>query len=804
VGNTLVTKALSGRSLGGGGLRILSNPVPCADPCDPNGCTLASDGPADVDASGVVATEAGLALVGVVSQDGGSSACVGLACQVAACHGGATTTLTGVVRDPAGKNPLYNAYVYVPVDPSGNLPPFGTGASCDWCAGAGSLDAIAATQTGPDGTFTLRDVPTTDLPPNAPVPLVVQMGKWRRLVMLTSVPACHTTVVPADSARLPRSRFDGFGGQADLPKMAIATGAVDPFECLLLKIGIDPAEFEAGGAPGPGRVDYYVANGQGIAAGSAAGLGALAGSLGTLMGYDVVILPCEGMEDDGTNTYADNMSSYANLGGRLFASHFGYTWLSTPTAGVANATNPATGNPNPFFGVASWNLSHASFTSELAAIDTGFPKGLAFSQWLLNVGATAGPQILLQSPRWDVDAVRGASTEWMHDTAAPDETFHFTFDTPVSAGADGGGGTCGRVVFSDFHVSTADLTSGGNCKTDADCGFTATCQSATEGTCTPVACVSVAQCPDPSYACNGGAPGTCAPQPCARSSDCSGGICLGSGFCGCRRNRDCSSGPCDTTTHTCVSGPPVACATPSDCGASETCQGAVLGSCSKGCAIDADCTRGELCVASECQGCAGPLYCPSGSCNGGNAGSCTASGSSFPLSCSQTPMSPQEDALEFMLFDLTACVSPDTSPPPPPSPAVVTYKPATFTVDYSKTCPTGTRPVWRELDWQATIPPGASIVFTAQTTPPSPDGGAPSYAGVQSVVIADAATSTALPGFDAALIDVTPGGAFEAASPPVVSAGDLRLTITLEPTSNALETPTLLAWQVKADCLAAE
>jgi hypothetical protein len=802
MGNTLVTKALSGRSLSGGGLRILSNPVPCADPCDPNGCTVTSDGPGDVDASGVVATEAGVGLEGTFTDGGGSSGCVGLSCQIAACDGGASTTLTGVVRDPAGQNPVYNAYVYVPLDPSGHLPPFTNGASCDTCAGAGSLGAVASTQTGPDGTFTLQGVPTTDLPPNAQVPLVVQVGKWRRVVMLANVPACQTTVVAADSARLPRSRFDGFSGQADLPKMAIATGAVDPFECLLLKIGIDPAEFEPGGAPGPGRVDYYVANGQGIAAGSAAGLGTLAGSLSTLMGYDAVILPCEGFEDDATNSYADNISSYANQGGRLFTTHFGYTWLSTPTAGVANATNPATGNPNPFFGVASWDLSHASFTSELAAIDTGFPKGLAFAQWLQNVGATTGSQILLQSPRWDVDSVRGPATEWMHDTAPPDETFHFTFDTPVSGAADGGG-ACGRVVFSDFHVSTSALTSSGSCASGADCGFTATCQGATVGTCTPVACVSVARCPDPSYSCTGGTPGSCAPQACVRRSDCNSGLCLASGFCGCRHNHDCSSGSCDGATQSCIPGAPVACGTASDCGAAETCQGAVLGSCTKGCATNADCTGGELCVGSQCQGCSGELYCPSGSCNGGRPGSCTASGSSFPLSCAQTPLSPQEEALEFMLFDLTACVSPDGSPPPPPTTAL-TYAPATFTADYSKTCPTGLRPVWRELDWQATIPTTSSIAFSAQTAAPPPDGGTPSYAGVQAVVLASATTSTTLPGFDVALIDVSPGGAFETASPPVVSAGDLRLTITLQPTSDGSATPVLLAWQVKADCVAAE
>jgi len=44
------------------------------------------------------------------------------------------------------------------------------------------------------------------------------------------------------------------------------------------------------------------------------------------------------------------------------------------------------------------------------------------------------------------------------------------------------------------------------------------------------------------------------------------------------------------------------------------------------------------------------------------------------------------------------------------------------------------------------------------------------------------------------------GGPFNTANPVVTSKGDLRLTITLNPTTDQKAPPTLIQWQVKTDC----
>ncbi len=146
---------------------------------------------------------------------------------------GCTTSLSGTVYDPAGRNPLYNVVVFVPNDPYGALPAITPGThSCNTCdVSIGNY--VAATTTDSHGNFTLTGVPAT-----SHVPLVVQTGKWRREVFLPHVASCANTPVAAANSRLPKNHTEG-----DLPQMALLTGGCDDLGCFMKSMGIDDSEY---------------------------------------------------------------------------------------------------------------------------------------------------------------------------------------------------------------------------------------------------------------------------------------------------------------------------------------------------------------------------------------------------------------------------------------------------------------------------------------------------------------------------------------------------------------------------------
>ncbi len=370
-----------------------------------------------------------------------ASDCVNLCLRQKECID-TTTFVSGIVRDPAGKLPVYGAIVYVPNAPVGPLPATGT---CDRC-GTVSGSPLVATLTGADGRFLLTNVPAG---PN--VPLVVQIGKWRRQLVIPNVTEC--AINPLDDIRLPRSRCEG-----DLPRLALTTGGEDAMECFLRKLGIDDSEFTTD--TGPGAVHLYAGSGTTVTSAFDAAHGgqtfapatSLWSDAAKLARYDTVLFACEGQTFPATKPPAAlaAVAAYAKAGGRVLASHWQRYWFDTMTA-----------DPSGFAPFATWNDRADPPAGVAAAIDVTYTKGGALKQWLglSEVGALdANGHLALATARHDVDAVDPArATAWASfanpNAGGQSAVALLSANVPTDA-ADAQ--QCGRVTYADFHASAGD------------------------------------------------------------------------------------------------------------------------------------------------------------------------------------------------------------------------------------------------------------------------------------------------------------------------------------------------------------
>jgi hypothetical protein len=393
---------------------------------------------------------------GVEMPDGG---CTNLQCQVHSCSGSTSgTTVTGTVLDPAGRNPLYNVVVYVPNSAGGQLNPIPIGVNSTSCS-CGALfsgDPITYALTDTKGNFTL-----TNVPDGANIPLVVQIGKWRKEIVLPSVSQCTSNA--AGKITLPKNLTDG--KYAAMPNIAVSTGGADTLECLLTRVGVDESMFQ-GDPNGPG-VHIFHGSGGNSAAGSPAAPTSLWDSQADLMRYDIVMLSCEGSPTLGVNaTTATYMAPYISAGGRVFAEHYHYAFFT----GYSTGTGPA--YPQ-FPNIANWaNLGISGNDSPYNNDITGtiettlpsgkaFPEGTALKSWLGNVGAlNANSEIVVPSANARDTALVTASnvaTPWVQtdSTVTPASTQYFSWDMPFNPPISDAGVPeyCGRVVYSDMHVS---------------------------------------------------------------------------------------------------------------------------------------------------------------------------------------------------------------------------------------------------------------------------------------------------------------------------------------------------------------
>jgi hypothetical protein len=381
------------------------------------------------------------------------------------------TTITGTVFAPNGTLPLFGINVYVPNSDPG---PLKAGVQCGACADGLPGNPIIQAVTDEAGKFTLQSVPDGDN-----IPLVITTGKWRRQIKIPKVAACSTQAVPVADTTLPKSHDDMTGNtmSVDMPQIAISTGSADSLECLIRRLGIADteittdkeagkihlfADLDSGGGVGTTAFESTFAGGTRAFSNSKALWGTTATDAGKLGSYDIVILSCEGAQHAETKTQAamDRLKAYADLGGRVFLSHWHNIWIEGSTTG----TNQNGAKPMVWTALAQWsNLGDTLPDMTKDTIDEQHnPKGPSFATWMQNVNVPMPPMPPIPRDVIPIQDGTGKSTaisvnnnsveQWVYlqKDATTQLTQNFQFSTPNEKPLED---RCGKVVFSDMHVS---------------------------------------------------------------------------------------------------------------------------------------------------------------------------------------------------------------------------------------------------------------------------------------------------------------------------------------------------------------
>jgi hypothetical protein len=422
----------------------------------------------------------------------------GYACWVPRCSSNSGTKVIGKVYDPAGKNPVYGAMVYFPaqLDSLASISS-GPGNLCGRCVEP-SGNPVAGAISGPDGSFVIERAPV-----GRQIPLVVQLGKWRRVTFIDVTTACgDNPISEADLVRLPRSRSDG--QKVSLPRIAVAAGAGDRVQCLLRRMGIEASEFtnpdglgsvniynqpSALGADPAGRYDGTI-NG-GVAFPDAAGFWS---DINQLNKYDIVVLACGGNAGaaDPTRTIPNpitdaakaSMVKYLSGGGRVLGEHYHSAWIRSFPPRSSQQSNAGVASPLGA-DVASWyaNVEPTDATSSAVPagttvdgrVDTSFAKGLDFANWL--VAAKAAEVVGTFPLKGDVKrtaldelSASPSAQRWIYqpvsdaDLGGAAAYTHFLSFNMTSGGqlvdrrATDANNLCGRFVYTGLHVDSADTS----------------------------------------------------------------------------------------------------------------------------------------------------------------------------------------------------------------------------------------------------------------------------------------------------------------------------------------------------------
>lgn len=380
--------------------------------------------------------------------------CRGLSCFVASCPVDSETIVIGKITAPNGADPIRDALVYVP---SGGVPEeFPPQVACEVCQSPLGERPIALTSTDVDGTFELRRVPVT-----AETPIVIQKGRWRKVVRLP-IGKCEKQGLTPEQGRLPKDHTEG-----TIPRMAVAVGEWDSIECVLGHIGLAKSEFTS--PLGSGAVHLYENEKPGgVGAPGGVSVSTLLTNLTKMLDYNLIFLNCSD-DEQSRGLLADagvrkNLAEYVTRGGRLYVTDWSYDFIQqlpefSPFI-CFNDDKPCTVTTPHGFHQATVPLRTGSETVFYADVDQSTPGGRALAAWLTKLPKPiVGGKVRIEDPvatfvliqQLAQDPIKYPATSWLGaDLKMKRRPVSVSFDYPPGPAA------CGRVLFSSYHTRGHD------------------------------------------------------------------------------------------------------------------------------------------------------------------------------------------------------------------------------------------------------------------------------------------------------------------------------------------------------------
>lgn len=377
---------------------------------------------------------------------GGDGGCVGAVC-LNECPDGQMTTITGRVLAPNGIDPIPSARVYVPIQVT-DFPPSVT---CEICKDIVD-NALVATTTNVDGTFTLGPIPTVaGQAAGEQIQLVSQKGRFRKVVSYTVNTPCGANTVTETDTQLPGAN----AGQDRVPNIAVVTGNYDQMECVLLNMGLetqsvhifdgleDPS-FGLGGTP----------NAEG-------NFSDLLSNPAKMKEYNIIFVNCSANQYEGMLSDAavrSNIENYVNSGGRLYVTDWSYDYLEQigSFAGYIDFGPGMSDNlPEPKNQAA---IGQGGITTEALIHDN------EMADWLRAVEAVTGEEIISDDGRVHIEHFLPAWVMQLSVLVDDNVTLWLSGEVSGSGISDTLPLTttfdyndCGRVLYSSYHTLGRDL-----------------------------------------------------------------------------------------------------------------------------------------------------------------------------------------------------------------------------------------------------------------------------------------------------------------------------------------------------------